>query len=135
MSSGTRRGILCVGVLLAAGQTPAQTDLATRVKKAQEAARANAASPEGHEWMQRNSAATGRLLIPVLNRCLPEPPGDIPTVFSVYVRLSPGGHAREVVTELDAALGKCMSAAAREMPFPEPPREDYWIQVNMAAPL
>jgi hypothetical protein len=135
MSLGTRRGILCMGVLLAAGQAPAQTDLAARVKKAQEAARANAASPEGHEWMQRHSAATGRLLVPVLNRCLPEPAGDIPTAFSVYVRLSPGGHAREVVTELDAALGKCMSAAARELPFPEPPRDDYWIQVNMAAPL
>jgi hypothetical protein len=135
MSSGTCRGILCVCALLAAGQAPAQTDLAARVKKAQEAARANAASPEGHEWMQRHSAATGRLLIPVLNRCLPEPAGDIPTAFPVYVRLSPEGHAREVVTELDAALGKCMSAAAREMPFPEAPRDDYWVQVNMAAPL
>jgi hypothetical protein len=135
MSSGMRRGVLCGCALLAAGQALAQPDLAGRVKKAQDAARANAASPEGHEWLQRHSAATGRLLIPVLNRCLPEPPGDIPTVFSVYVRLSPGGHVREVVTELDAALGKCMSAAARDMPFPEAPRDDYWIQVNMAAPL
>ena len=85
--------------------------------------------------MQRSSSATGRLLIPVLNRCLPEPAGDIPTVFSVYVRLSQMGRVREVVTELDASLGKCMTAAAREMPFPEAPRDDYSIQVNMAAPL
>jgi hypothetical protein len=28
-----------------------------------------------------------------------------------------------------------MTAAAREMPFPEAPRDDYWIQLNMAAPL
>jgi hypothetical protein len=56
-------------------------------------------------------------------------------VFAVYVRLSQAGGVREVVTDLDAALGKCMSAAAREMPFPEAPRDDYWIQVNMAAPL
>ena len=75
------------------------------------------------------------MLIPVLNRCLPEPAGDIPTVFSVYVRLSRVGRVREVVTELDASLGKCMTAAAKDMPFPEAPRDDYWVQVNMAAPL
>ena len=135
MSWGLRRGAMCGLALLAAGQALAQEDLATRVKKAQDAARANAGSSEGREWMQRNSSAAGRLMIPVLNRCLPDPPGDIPTVFSVYVRLSQTGRASEVVTELDASLGKCMTAAAREMPFPEAPRDDYWIQVNMAAPL
>ena len=122
-------------VLLAAAPGLAQEDLAARVKKAQDAARANAASPEGREWIKGNSPAAGRLMIPVLNRCLPDPPGDIPTVFEVYVRLSRAGRAREIVTELDAALGKCMTTAAREMPFPEAPREDYWIQLNMAAPL
>ena len=130
-----RRGVLLGVVLLAARPVLAQDDLAARVKKAQDAARANAASPQGREWAKSHSSATGRLLIPVLNRCLPEPAGDIPTVFSVYVRLSQAGRVREVVTELDAALGKCMTDAAREMPFPEAPREDYWIQVNMAAPL
>lgn len=113
----------------------AQEDLAARVKKAQDAARANAASPQGRAWLQRNSPATGRLMIPVLNQCLPDPPGDITTAFSVYVRLSQKGRVGEVVTDLDAELGTCMSAAARDMPFPEAPRDDYWIQVNMAAPL
>ena len=130
-----RRGVLLGVALLAARPALAQDDLATRVKKAQDAARANAASPQGCEWAKSHSSATGRLLIPVLNRCLPEPAGDIPTVFSVYVRLSQAGRVREVVTDLDAALGKCMSDAAREMPFPGAPRDDYWIQVNMAAPL
>ena len=74
-------------------------------------------------------------MILVLNRCLPEPAGDIPTGFSVYVRLSQLGRVREVVTELDVSLGNCMTAAAREMPFPEAPRDDFWIEVNMAAPL
>lgn len=135
MSRGVRRGVLLAFALLAACQALAQEDLAARVKKAQDAARANAASPQGREWMQRNSSAAGRLMIPVLNQCLPEPAGDIPTVFSVFVRLSRVGRVREVVTELDASLGTCMTAAAREMPFPEAPRDDYWIQVNMAAPL
>ena len=135
MSWGVRRGVLLGFVLLAAGHVLAQEDLAARVKKAQDAARANAASPEGREWIKASSPAAGRLMIPVLNRCLPDPPGDIPTVFEVYVRLSRAGRVREIVTELDAALGKCMTTAAREMPFPEAPREDYWIQVNMAAPL
>ena len=135
MSTGVRSRVMLGIGLLAACQALAQEELAARVKKAQDAARANAASPQGREWLQRNSSATGRLMIPVLNRCLPEPAGDIPTVFSVYVRLSLKGGVREVVTDLDASLGKCMSAAAREMPFPEAPRDDYWIQVNMAAPL
>ena len=135
MSSGVRRGVLCGFVLLTACVVLAQEDLATRVKKAQSAARANAASSQGREWMQRNSSATGRLMIPVLNQCLPDPAGDVPTAFPVFVRLSRAGRVREVVTELDVSLGTCMTAAAREMPFPEAPRDDYWIQVNMAAPL
>jgi hypothetical protein len=135
MSWGVRRSVLCGFVLLAACQALAQEGLAARVKKARDAARANAATAEGHEWMQRNSSATDRLMIPVLNRCLPEPAGDIPTAFSVYVRLSRAGRVLEVVTELDAPLGKCMTAAAREVPFPEAPRDDYWFQKNMAAPL
>jgi len=132
---GFRRGVVLGFALLAAGQGLAQEDLATRVKKAEEAARANAASPQGRDWLQRHAPATDKLMVPLLNQCLPDPPGDIPTVFSVYVRLSPAGRAREVVTELDASLGKCMTAGARELKFPEAPREDYWIQVNMAAPL
>ena len=135
MGRRVRPGVMLGIGLLAACQALAQEELAARVKKAQDAARENAASPQGREWLQRNSPATGRLMIPVLNRCLPEPAGDIPTVFAVYVRLSQTGGVREVVTDLDASLGKCMSAAAREMPFPEAPRDDYWIQVNMAAPL
>jgi hypothetical protein len=113
----------------------AEEDLAPRVRKAHEAARANAESPEGREWKRDNSFATDRLLILVLNRCLPEAPGEIPTAFAVYVRLSQSGAAREIITELDPSLEKCMTTVARDLPFPEAPRDDYWIQVNMAAPL
>ena len=129
------RAVICGFALLVTSQGLAQEDLAARVKKAQEAVRANLASPEGREWIQHNLFATDRLMILLLNRCLPEPDGDIPTAFSVYLRLSKTGRAREIVTELDAPLGKCMTAAARELPFPEAPRDDYWIKVNMAAPL
>jgi hypothetical protein len=135
MSWGVRQGVTYGFAFFATCQALAQENLAARVKTAQDAARENAASTQGREWMQRNSSAAGRLMIPVLNQCLPDPPGDIPTAFSVYVRLSQKGRASEVVTELDASLGKCMTAAARKMPFPEAPRDDYWIQVNMAAPL
>lgn len=135
MSLRLRQGATCGFAFLVACQALAQEDLAARVKKAEDAARANAASSQGREWMQRNSSAAGRLLIPVLNQCLPDPPGDTPTVFSVYVRLSQQGRATEVVTELGASLGNCMTAAARKLPFPQAPRDDYWIQVNMAAPL
>jgi hypothetical protein len=129
------RGVVLGFALLAACDGFAQEDLATRVKKAHEAARANAASPEGRDWKQRNSFAVDRLMILVLNRCLPDPPGDTPTAFSVYVRLSQAGRVGEIVTELDVALGKCMTTAARDLPFPEAPRDEYWIQVIMAAPL
>jgi hypothetical protein len=130
-----RRGVMLGFVLLAASQAFAQEDLGARVKKADEAARANAATPEGREWLQQNSSLVDRLMIVVLNRCLPDPPGDIPTMFTVYLRLSRSGRVGEIVTELDAALGECMTTIARNIPFPEAPREDYWIRLNMAAPL
>ena len=131
-----RRGVVLGFVLLAASQAFAQEDLAARVRRADAAARANAATPEGREWLQQYSSLVDRLMIVVLNRCLPDPPDDeTPTMFSVYLRLSRTGRASEIVTELDAALGKCMTTIARNIPFPDAPRDDYWIRLNMAAPL
>jgi len=40
-----------------------------------------------------------------------------------------------LVTDIDEELGRCMTAATARMPFPEAPRDDYWIQLNMAAPM
>jgi hypothetical protein len=126
-------------VVLAALPALAADELAARAKRAQDEARANAATPEGREWLRDHSHATDRLMILVLNRCLPDAPGgdddEIPTAFAVFVRLSRQGKASEIVTELDAALSTCMTKAAGELPFPEAPRDDYWIQVNLAAPL
>ena len=135
MRWGIGRSVMSGIAVLAACQVLAEESLAARVKKAEDAARANAATALGQKWKKENSAAAGRLMIPVLNRCLPDPSGDETTVFAVFVRLSAKGQAREVLTELDAELGTCMTQAARDVPFPEAPREDYWIQVNMAAPL
>ena len=130
-----RLGAVLGLTLVAAGPALAQESLAARARKAQEAAKANAASPQGRAWLKSHSAAVDQLLIPVLNACLPKPEGDIPTVFSIYVRLSRKGSANEIVTELDAKLAKCMTEEARATPFPAAPRDDYWIQVNMAADL
>lgn len=136
MRWGKLRGVMLGFAVLAACRAFAQEqDLEARVKKAREAAGANAASPEGGEWKKQNSYAIDRLMILVVNRCLPDPPGDIPSAFSVYIRLSQAGYAGEILTDLDVPLGKCMSTVAKDLPFPEAPRDDYWIQVNLAAPL
>jgi hypothetical protein len=74
-------------------------------------------------------------MILVVNRCLPEPSGDVPTPFSVYLRFSKEDGVREVITDLDPSLEECMTSTARDLPFPEAPRDDYWVQVNMAVPL
>lgn len=129
-------GLTIALALAVPGRGIAQDEVPPRVKAAQEAARANESAPGGREWKRQSSHAIDRLMILVLNRCLPKPPDDeIPQAFSVYVRLSHAGRALEIVTELDADLGKCMTGAARELPFPAPPRDEYWIQVNLAAPL
>jgi hypothetical protein len=134
-----RRGcgvvMVVVGVaLFAVPRTRAQEDFAERIDEARDAARANAESPEGREWKRDSSSAAGRLMILVLNRCLPEPSGDVPTPFSVFLRFSKKSGVREVITDLDPSLEECMTAAARDLPFPEAPRDDYWVQVNMAVP-
>jgi len=138
-TAATRRGARLAAVLglglWTASVALARGDAEDRIKKAREAARANAESPEGQIWKRDNSFATDRLMMLVLNRCLPDDPGDIPTAFPVYVRLSRAGGAKEILTELDPTLEKCMTDVARDLPFPEAPRDDYWIHLNMAAPL
>jgi hypothetical protein len=131
---GVRRGTAVVAVALAAGVVVAAEDLAARVEKAEAAAKANAASAAGREWNRRHSAASAKLLMPTLDKCLPED-GDIPTVFAVYVRLSGKGRVQEAVTELDVDLSSCLTAGAAATVFPAPPRDGYWIQLNMAADL
>jgi hypothetical protein len=125
----------CAAAAAAPQAAAPQEALEARVKKAHEAASANAATPEGRAWKEQKAFAIDRLMILILNRCLPTAPGDIPTAFSVYVRLSKAGQVREMVTELDAALSACLTTTARDVPFPDAPRDDYWFQVNMAAPL
>ena len=130
-----RRSAVVAGVaLLVAGGAFAAEEKPTRVETARWAAGLNAASGSGREWMQRHSSMVGRLMVPVLNRCLPEA-GDEVTAFSVFLRLSRKGQVREVVTEVDVSLGVCMTAGAHDVQLPEPPRDDYWIQLNLAAAL
>lgn len=124
--------------ILAASALAASVAMAappTRLKTAHDLAVAHAAWPAGRSWLDANKARAGQLVIPVLNRCLPESPEDEITAFSVYLRLSQKGKVLEVVTELDAALGRCMTREAQEVQLPEAPREDFWIQVNLAAGL
>lgn len=128
------RPVMLGFALLAVSQAYAEEDFADRLEKAQEAARGNAASPEGSKWKRDSSSATSRLMVLVVNRCLPEPSGDVPTPFSVYLRLSKAGVAREIITDLDPSLERCMTTVGRELPFPEAPRDDYWVQVNLAVP-
>jgi hypothetical protein len=134
MVPGARRGIAVVAALLAAGAVVAAEDLAARVERAEAAAKANAATTQGREWIRRNSASSAKLLMPTLNKCLPDD-GDIPTVFAIYVRLSQKGRVVEAVTELDEDLGACLTSGSAATQFPAPPRDGYWIQLNMAADL
>lgn len=120
--------------LLAAGGAFAAEQKGTRVETARWAAGINATSPGGREWLDRHAGTVSRLVAPVLNECLSDE-GDELTAFSVYVRLSRKGRAQEIVTDVDPSLGTCMTVGARPLQFPEAPRDDYWIRVNLAASL
>jgi hypothetical protein len=133
MISGLRRGT-AVAVVLAAGSVVAAEELAARVEKADAAAKANAATAPGRDWIRRHSASSAKLLMPTLSKCLPDE-GDTPTVFAIYVRLSQKGRVVEVVTELDEGLSACLTSGSGATQFPAPPRDGYWIQLNMAADL
>lgn len=132
MRRALRKGVLLGLAMLAA---VAVAEKPTRVKLAQDLARAHAAWPQGRDWLTENLSKTGQLVIPVLSRCVPDSPDGELTAFSVYLRLSQKGKILEVVTDIDAELGRCMTRESREVQLPEAPREDFWIQVNLAAPL
>jgi hypothetical protein len=135
MPSRTARAVAVGLGLLAARGAIAQEQPATPLTRAQAAARANAASALGRAWRERNLPTAGRLIIPVLNGCVPEGSDEDITAFSIYVRLTQKGRVREVVTDLDPSLGRCLTSGAKDLQLPQPPRDDYWIQLNLAAPL
>jgi hypothetical protein len=132
MSRALRKGVL-LGLAMLASVAVAEPP--TRVKLAQDLARAHAAWPPGRDWVAENLSKAGQLVIPVLNRCVPDSPEGELTAFSIYLRLSQKGRVLEVVTDIDAELGRCMTRESREIQLPEAPREDFWIQVNLAASL
>jgi hypothetical protein len=133
------RGALRNGVLfgLAMVASAATAEPPARIKLAQDLARAHAAWPQGRGWLTENLSKTGQLVIPVLNRCVPDSPDGELTAFSIYLRLSQKGRILDVVADIERGeeLGRCMTREAREVQLPEAPREDFWIQVNLAAPL
>ena len=133
MRRAFRRSVL-TGVSLLAGALAGAAP-PTPLKQAHDLALAHAAWPPGRSWLTANKARAEEAVVPVLNRCLPDSPGDELTAFSVYLRLSQKGRILEVVADIDAALGRCMTSEAREVQLPEGPREGFWIQVNLAAGL
>lgn len=131
-----RHGVLTVVSVLAVLGSVSVAEPPVRLKVAQDLARAHAAWPKGRDWLTKNRSKAGQLMIPVLNRCLPGPSDDEEvTAFSIYVRLSQKGTSLEVVADISAELGSCMTREAREVQLPEAPREDFWIQLNLAAGL
>lgn len=133
MKRALRRGVLPGLWVLAASVAVAAPP--TPLKQAHDLALAHAAWPQGRSWLTVNKAKAGQLVIPILNRCLPKSPEDEVTAFSIYLRLSQKGKVLEVVTDIDAALGRCMTNEAAEVQLPAAPRQDFWIQVNVAAGL
>jgi hypothetical protein len=134
MRNGWHWGVVAAMTCLAGSGALEAQDKSTRVETARWAADLNAKSQAGREWKARNETTVGKRITPVLNGCLPEE-GDEITAFSVFLRLSRKGRVLEILTDLDPALGECMTIAARELQLPEAPRDDYWVQVNLAAGL
>ena len=132
MRRASRKGVL-LGLAMLASVAVAEPP--TRIKLAQDLARAHAVWPQGRHWLTENLSKTGQLVIPVLNRCVPDSPDGELTAFSIYLRLSQKGKILEVVTDIDAELGRCMTRESRDVQLPAAPREDFWIQVNLAALL
>jgi hypothetical protein len=129
------RGALWGLPVLAILASAAVAEPPERVKLAQDVARAHAAWPPGRDWLARNLSKAGQLVIPVLNRCVPDSPDGELTAFSIYMRLSQTGKILEVVTDVDVELGLCMTKEGRQVQLPRSPREDFWIQLNLAATL
>jgi hypothetical protein len=128
-------GLLAVLMLPAILPAARAEEPSPRLKLAQDLARAHAASPPGREWLTRNHAKAAQLMVPVLQRCVEDVEDGELMSFSTYLRLSQKGKVLEIVTELDAQLGRCMTDEARNVQLPQAPREDFWIQVNLAAML
>jgi hypothetical protein len=134
MRNGWRREVV-LGLALAAASGAVAQDKGTRLETARWAADLNAKSESGRAWAARNVPAIGKLVTPVLNGCVAEDADEV-TAFSVFLRLSRRGRVLEVLTDIeDPSLGSCMTGGARDLQLPEPPRDDYWIQVNLAASL
>jgi len=128
-------GLLAVLVWPAILPSASAEEPSPRLKLAQDLARAHAASAPGKQWLAKNHARAAELMVPVLQRCVEDvEEGEIMS-FSTYLRLSQKGKVLEIVTELDAQLGRCMTEEARDVQLPQAPREDFWIQVNLAAML
>jgi hypothetical protein len=137
MRQSVRRAVLSgVGVAaMVAGAAAA--DPSPRLKTAQDLARAHEVWAPGRDWSTANRAKVADLIVPALHRCVPDEADDQGelTAFSAYLRLSQKGRILEVVTDLDADLDRCMTKETTKVQLPQAPREDFWIQVNLAAML
>lgn len=133
MSWVSRRGALFGLAVLTASGLPA-SEKPTRIETARWAAGLNGQSAAGREWMERHRPSIDTLITPVLSQCLPDE-GEELTAFAIFIRLSREGRIREVLTDVDASLGSCLTTGSRSLQLPAPPRDDYWLQINLAASL
>ena len=132
---GVTLGLLLLGIVASVVAAEPPDKPSPRLKMAQDLARAHAASAPGKQWLARNHAKAGELMVPVLQKCVEDADDGELTSFSTYLRLSQQGKVVEIVTEVDAELDRCMTREAHDVQLPAPPRGDFWIQVNLATML
>ena len=63
------------------------------------------------------------------------PPEALAPAAVSDLKLAQKGKILDVVTDVDPQLDRCLLKESGEVTLSEPPREDFWVQVNLAATL
>jgi len=113
-------------VRLAAGTETAKE----RFSRALAEAKANLATPVGHEYDRVLAAYFSQQNAPILQRCFKTTDKPDVTAFEMVFRLAKSGRVLEALPWPETNVGMCLRDGLKAKTFPSPPREAYWAQMR-----
>jgi hypothetical protein len=94
-------------------------------------ARANVATAEGEKFDMDFGMQFGERYVNTLTRCTEGVAEADLGEFDLLVRLSAQGKPEEILVEPATSVATCLSKDVRKGQFIKPPRESYWVRVEM----
>jgi len=120
-----------VVLILAVSSSPSKVHDSTSFDDALASATANVSTSAGQQYDTDFGARFGERNAHQVARCAADAVGKDRDRFDMLFRVSANGKITELLTKPVTRIAKCLAGKVRTDTYPKPPRDGYWVRIEM----